>query len=120
MVNNRIKELRKQCKLTLEELAAKLGVSYSAIQKIEAGSVDMDTEWMLKLSAVFNVKPYELLPKEWQPEEITPEEREILSVIRKTTNTQRPDNNNIRPQNQDNANPTIQATIHKKENESGR
>lgn len=84
MNTNRIKEFRKMRKLTLEELARKLNVSYSAVQKLESGTVDLDINWMRKISKVLEVKPYELLPIDMQPDEITPEEREILRMIRKS------------------------------------
>lgn len=81
MSENRIRYLRKLRKLTQVELAERLGVSHSVIQKLETGIVDLDTKWMKQLSIALDVKPYELLPLEWQPEEITPEEREILRMI---------------------------------------
>lgn len=84
MNTNRIKEFRKMRKLTLEELARKLNVSYSAVQKLESGTVDLDINWMRKIAEVLRVKPYELLPIDMQPDEITPEEREILRMIRKS------------------------------------
>ena len=89
---NRIKEFRKLRNLTLEELAKKLGVSYSAIQKLESGVVDLDINWMRKVADALEVKPYELLPMDMQPEKITPEEQEILRMIRKSK-----DNNNNEP-----------------------
>ena len=92
---NRVREIRKLRKMTLEDLAEKLSVSYSAIQKLDAGTVDLDTQWIRKLSAVLDVKPYELLPADMQPEEITPEEREILRMIRKTATPQSADNSHI-------------------------
>ena len=95
MIKNRVREIRKLRKMTLEELAEKLNVSYSAIQKLDAGTVDLDTQWMRKLSVVLNVKPYELLPLDMQPEEISPEEMEILRMIRKSSASQNPDNSNI-------------------------
>jgi transcriptional regulator with XRE-family HTH domain len=95
MFKNRVREIRKLRKMTLEELAEKLNVSYSAIQKLDAGTVDLDTQWIRKLSVVLDVKPYELLPLDMQPEEITPEEREILRMIRKSTTPQGADNNHI-------------------------
>lgn len=82
MSENRIRYLRKLRKLTQVELAERLGVPHSAIQKLETGIVDLDTKWMKQLSIALDVKPYELLPLEWQTEEITPEEREILRMIR--------------------------------------
>lgn len=95
MFKNRVREIRKLRKMTLEELAEKLNVSYSAIQKLDAGTVDLDTQWIRKLSVVLDVKPYELLPLDMQPEEITPEEREILRMIRKSTTPQGANNNHI-------------------------
>lgn len=95
MIKNRVREIRKMRKLTIEELAEKLKVPYSTIQKLDAGAVDLDTQWMRKLSAALDVKPYELLPREMQPEEITPEEREILRMIRKSSAPQNPDNKNL-------------------------
>ena len=120
MINNRVRELRKKQGLTLEELAKKLGVSYSAVQKLDAGSVDMDTKWMQKLSQVFNVKPYELLPKEWQPEEITPEERQILDVIRKNTGTQKADNTDILEKKEGTENNSISSSFSKQTKEQTR
>lgn len=87
--NNRVREIRKLRKISIQELADKLGEPYSSVQKIDAGTVDLDTSWMSRLSKVLNVEPYELLPLEWQPKQITPQEREILNMIRKT---KEPDN----------------------------
>lgn len=97
MSENRIRYLRKLRKLTQVELTERLGVSHSAIQKLETGIVDLDTKWMKQLSIALDVKPYELLPLEWQPEEITPEEREILRMIRKSAASQTADNRDISP-----------------------
>jgi transcriptional regulator with XRE-family HTH domain len=82
MFKNRVREIRKAKGMTLNELAEKTGMTYSACQKIDAGTVDLDTKWMNMLSKVFDVEPWELLPKEMQPN-ITPEEAEVLRAIRK-------------------------------------
>lgn len=81
MTNNRVREIRKQRKLTLEELAQKLGVSYSAVQKVEVGTADLDTKWMRKLAEVLQVKPYELLPPDMQPPAMAQEKDIIEEVI---------------------------------------
>lgn len=81
MFKNRVREIRKMRKLTIDELAQKLGEPYSTVQKIDKGTVDLDTTWMEKLAKVLNVEPYELLPIEWQPKNITPEQREALRVL---------------------------------------
>lgn len=82
MFKNRVREIRKSKGMTLNELAEKTGMTYSACQKIDAGTVDLDTKWMQKLSIVFDCEPWELLPKEMQPN-ITPEEMDVLRAIRK-------------------------------------
>lgn len=88
MTENRVRELRKKRGLTQVELAEKLGVTQTAIYKLETGASDLDTKWMKKISDVLGVKPYELLPQEWQPQAITEEEQQILALFRKKTNTQ--------------------------------
>ena len=88
MSKNRVRELRKKLGLTQVELAEKIGVTQTAIYKLETGASDLDTKWMKKISDVLGVKPYELLPKEWQPQEITEEEKQLLELFRKKTNTQ--------------------------------
>lgn len=82
MFRNRVREIRKSKGMTLNELAEKTGMTYSACQKIDAGTVDLDTKWMQKLSIVFDCEPWELLPKEMQPN-ITSEEMEVIRAIRK-------------------------------------
>ena len=82
MFKNRVREIRKLKGMTLNDLAEKTGMTYSACQKIDAGTVDLDTQWMTKLADAFNVEPWELLPKEMQPN-ITPEEAEVLRAIRR-------------------------------------
>lgn len=88
MVSNRLRELRKKKGLTQVELAERLGVTQTAIYKLETGASDLDTKWMERLSKILNVRPYELLPKEWQPQEITEEEKQLLELFRKKTNTE--------------------------------
>lgn len=92
MYKNRVREIRKSKQMTLNELAEKTGMTYSACQKIDAGTVDLDTKWMNILSKVFNCEPWELLPKEMQPN-ITPEEMEVLRAIRKAKSIDTQQNN---------------------------
>ena len=79
---NRIKELRKLRKMTQQELAKILDVTQGAIQKLETGERGLDIDWMRKIAQALNVEPWELLPKDMQPN-ISPEEQEILRTIRK-------------------------------------
>ena len=86
MSDNCIKEIRKRKGITQVELAKRLGISQGAIQKLETGERGLDLDWMEKISKVLNVKPWELLPKEMQPD-ITPEEMEVLRAVRKAKNS---------------------------------
>ena len=83
-MTNRIKEIRKEKGLTQAQLAEKLGVFQSVIQKVESGTVDLDLTWMKKLSKALEVSPLELLPDEF----ITRDEIDILKTVRKKTNYQ--------------------------------
>lgn len=59
---NRIKELRIKNKLTLLDLALKLGVSESTVQRYESGSiVNLKYSTMEKLANIFNVTPAYLM-----------------------------------------------------------
>ena len=81
---NRLKTLRKQKKLTQAQLSEITGISQPNIAQIESGERGLSLENMEILAKALNVKPYELLPEEWQPETITPAEQAILDMIRKT------------------------------------
>lgn len=85
---NRIRELRKNKGLTQVELAEILGVTQNAIYKLETGASDLDTKWMKKLSIALEVKPYELLPLEWQPAPISEKEQQILDIVRESEKSQ--------------------------------
>lgn len=84
-MNNRLKELRKKKKFTQEEFAKIVGISQSYVCDIENGKRDIDFTLAERFSKVLGVKPYELMPEEWQPQPITPAEQQILDMIRKTT-----------------------------------
>lgn len=83
MSENCIKEIRKRKNITQVELAKRLGISQGAIQKLETGERGLDLEWIEKISKALNVKPWELLPKEMQPD-ISPDEMEIIRAVRKS------------------------------------
>lgn len=83
MSENCIKEIRKRKNITQVELAKRLGISQGAIQKLETGERGLDLEWIEKISKALNVKPWELLPKEMQPD-ISPDEMEIIRAVRRS------------------------------------
>lgn len=79
---NRIKELRKLRKMTQQELAKLIGVSQVQIGRLESGERGLDISDLPIIAKALNVEPWELLPKDMQPN-ISPEEQEILRTIRK-------------------------------------
>lgn len=83
VIKNNIKELRKKRGLTQQQLAEKIGISQVHLGRLESNARSMDLEQVEKIAAALGVKPFDILPQKWQPEEITPEEREILRMIKK-------------------------------------
>lgn len=120
MQTNRIRELRKARKLTQQQLAEKVGISYTHLGRIENGERGLDMEYIPAFAKALGVKPYEILPKEWQPEEISPEEREILRMIRKTAAPQTADNRDIPPSPDSQANTKQQTPSPFKSDTNGR
>ena len=60
--SDRIKELRKKCGLTQEELANKLGLKKSAIAKYENGRVEnIKRSTLMKMAEIFDCSPAYLL-----------------------------------------------------------
>ena len=81
-MENRIKEIRKLRKMTQQELADKVGISQAHIARIEKNERGLDIDVLPLFAKALNCEPWELLPKEMQPN-ITPEEVEILRAVRK-------------------------------------
>ncbi len=73
---NRVRELRVAAGLTQEALGEKLGVTFSAIGKLERGQTRMHTEQAKALSAILGVHELELLLP------ISAEEHEILQILK--------------------------------------
>lgn len=69
-IKNRLKELRQKSGLTLDELALRAGTSQPQIFRLERGERDMSLEWIDRLAKALHCRPYELLPEEWQPENL--------------------------------------------------
>ncbi|MEK4150032.1 helix-turn-helix transcriptional regulator [Robertmurraya sp. FSL W8-0741] len=61
--NDRLMQLRKEKKLSREDLATKLGVSYSTIAKYESGTREPDLKTLEIISDIFDVSLDYLLGK---------------------------------------------------------
>lgn len=95
VIKNNIRALRKKAGLTQEQLAEKIGISQVHLGRLENNARSMDLEQVENIAKALGVQPLDILPSSWQQEEITPEEREILRMIRKTATPQSTDNSNI-------------------------
>lgn len=74
---NRIKELRKNARLSQSELAQKLGVVQSTLSTWENGQFEPDSKALIALSELFNVSTDYLLGKEKK----TPDFSEVPDII---------------------------------------
>ena len=95
IIKNNIRALRKKAGLTQEQLAEKIGISQVHLGRLENNARSMDLEQVENIAKALGVQPLDILPQAWQPEEVTPEEREILRMIRKSATPQGADNNHI-------------------------
>lgn len=87
-IRNRIRELRKKKNMTQQELAKLVNMDYTHIGRIEKGERTLDVEKLEDFAKALGCEPYEILPKEWQPLQLSDEEKEILKLFRKKTDTQ--------------------------------
>jgi transcriptional regulator with XRE-family HTH domain len=85
-MKNRIKELRKLRKMTQQELAQKIGTSQVQIGRLENSERGLNIEDLPIIAKALDCEPWELLPLDMQPK-ITPEEQELLKVLRKVKST---------------------------------
>jgi transcriptional regulator with XRE-family HTH domain len=63
-MENRIREVRKARGLGLADLAKKIGVSMSAMSKLETGQMQLTVRYIDKISKALNVAPAALLPSD--------------------------------------------------------
>ena len=83
-MENRLKYMRKLKGITQVELAKLAGTAQSHIAMIERGDRGIDFDLAQRLARALGIKTYELLPLEEQPEQLTPEEKAVLDIFRKS------------------------------------
>ncbi len=77
-LGKKIRFLRKERRLTQEELGERAGLSYKFIGEVERGAVNISLDSIVKISNALGVKPMELFVS---GETIfTPEERKMLKM----------------------------------------
>lgn len=64
MLRTRIRELRKARKLTLKDLAARVGTTPQTIQRLETANMTVSTDWLERLAAALQVAPLDLVEDE--------------------------------------------------------
>ena len=79
-----IKKYRKEKHMTQEQLAQLTGLTQGQIVRIEQGKTDIGLEQIEIFAKALDVKPYELLPEDWRPEQLTPEEKKFIEMLRKS------------------------------------
>lgn len=83
--NERIKQLRKELRLTLKEVAAKLGVTEGTAQRYENSIKSIPYEVIVAYSKIFHCSPAYLMG--WENEvkdaDFTPEEVGIINAFRR-------------------------------------
>lgn len=65
VIGRKIKERRKECKITQTELADKIGKTESSIRKYEKGLVQIPTDVFEKIAEVLETTPHSLIGAEW-------------------------------------------------------
>jgi transcriptional regulator with XRE-family HTH domain len=79
---HRVKALRVARGWSMDDLASRANTSRQRIWAIERGNTRLNEDWLRKLAAAFDVAPTELLPDEDQSLVLSPEERELIAMIR--------------------------------------
>ena len=78
MPMNRLRELRQQRGLTLEQVADELGTTPATIHRLETGKRQLTEKWIRRLAAFYRVHPGEIL--EPLPT-LTDEEKRVLQKL---------------------------------------
>lgn len=77
---NRIHELRKERRVTLDQIATALGTASSVISRLERGDRDLSHDWLIRIAGVLGVRPADLLLTEHGG--LDPRERDVVDTLR--------------------------------------
>lgn len=95
-MSNRIKDIRKQQKMTQDELALMVGTSKQNIWFLENGYRKLNQVWLIKISKALNCSISDLLPKseadiikakEDEFTDLSEEEKNLIRTFRKVKET---------------------------------
>ena len=80
-IGKRVRNIRKSKKMTLEDLAFKIGMDYSFIARIETGKATPSLETLYKISKGLKIKFYQLF-NELNPQKENLIEKEFLVITK--------------------------------------
>lgn len=61
-IGEKIREIRNQKNVSIEELANDCGVDYSQVNRMELGKVNFSISYLSKIASALGINPKELLP----------------------------------------------------------
>lgn len=82
LMANRIKEMREERHVTLEELADRLGTSKGQVAALQAERRQLTLPWLKRLANALNCKVSDLLPDEDVAPRLSPSEEMALQIFR--------------------------------------
>lgn len=80
-MSNRLQQIREAKGFTLRELADRVGTSNQQISHLELGKRQLTTEWLMRLAAVLDCHPWDIVA-ETLPSGLTDRERLLLQRFR--------------------------------------
>lgn len=65
-MHTRLRELRKQHGLTLQELARRVGTTPQTVQRLETASITVSVDWLERFARAFSIDPADLIARSSQ------------------------------------------------------
>lgn len=87
-MKNRIKELRDNRGLSLDDLANRVGTTNQQVSHLELGKRRLTADWMDRLANALDCRPWELI-EETPPPDLDPRERRILDLFKRVSPAER-------------------------------
>jgi len=87
--DNRIREWRKKAGLTQGELGDRIGLHQTQIGNLENGSRNLTLEWARRVAKALSVRVVDLLDENDNPDQMSDEERALLTHYRAADDAQR-------------------------------
>ncbi len=88
LVGPKIRQLRKERKLTQTELASRIGIQQSDLSRMEKGEYRVSLDTLFKILAVFNVSISEFFD-DVNKESLTPRDVQLMRDLKRLPNTAR-------------------------------